>query len=154
MELREYLIYAIILSAVTGIVGAISHSVLEGECEAAIGVISLALLAAPIVGGVSSGGFGGFPEYVEVGVSGGYAEVSEEAFISGVESYLCAEYSLAPDEVEITLSGYSFPEARAEELTVRLEGVSALADARGMKAEIEELFLLGNGVCRVVIDIG
>lgn len=154
MELSEYLIYAVILSAVTGIIGAVSHTALENECASAIGVIVLALLAAPIVGGLSSGDLGGFPEYVEVGATGGYAEVGEEAFISGVEGYLCAEYSLAPEEVELALSGYSFSEARAAEMTVRLSGMSVFADARGMKAEIEELFLLDNGVCRVVMDIG
>ena len=153
MGLGEYLIVAVALSAVMGVIGALSHTALASECETGIGIICLATVLTPIVGIVASSDVPTLPDYtVEAGLEGDYAEVGEGALLLAITGYLSDKYSLSAEEVCVTGEGYSFTEARFSRLTVRLAGNSALADVRGMRDEIGKLFLSDGGECRVVID--
>lgn len=155
VELGDYILMALLLSAALGVVGAISHPVLFDESRSAIGVLCLFALASPLVAFIPS--LVDLPALLpggdsSVSVSGGYAEVSEEAFSRGISEYISDEFSLAPELVNARTEGFDFTEMRAERVTVSLSGEAALADARGIRLTVLELFVKEGGECEVVIS--
>lgn len=155
MELNDYLVLAIALSGVLGIIGLLGHPSVKGESEAAIGIVCLFALISPLSAVIGS--IGGLPELELPGESipvGGYAEVSASAFCEGVASYISSRYSLDSECVSVEVCDFSFREMRAGFVSVRLVGSAIFADIPGIRSDVRENFLSDGGECKVVIDIG
>lgn len=148
------MLLALALSGVLGLIGALAPPALEREAEAAIGVICLLSLAAPVVGIVGSLGSIGdsIPEYVPAVGEGGYLEVSEQAFADGIERYIAEEFSLPEECVEVRLSGFDFEAMSAAEARVLLYGTAAMGNIGGIRECVSEKFLSEGGRCEVVIN--
>ena len=150
--LSQYMMLALSLSALLGLIGALAHPSLSREAEMGIGALCLAALASPILSALPSlsdiplsGG--------EIPVlSGGISEVGEEAFGEGVRAYLCSELSLAEGEVGVGVSGLDVASMRASEITVTLSGRAALADGKRIRSMLDSLLSEG-GKCKVVIKL-
>lgn len=152
MSLGEYIVFVVSVSALTGVIGLLSHSALEKEVRGAIGVIGILTLLSPLLSllsGMSSGGIPVPDKYIPA--EGGYADVSEEAFLLGVGRYLSESYSLSADNIEIMCNGFEPTQMRADGITVSLSGSAAVADVRMIREDIKNNFLTSGGEARVVI---
>lgn len=91
------------------------------------------------------------PELSEDGLTEDYVNVAEDAVCRGVESVICSELSLNPDEVRVVLFGFDVQRMEAERVLVLLSGVASAAD----RIKIDQLVnSIGIGRCEVEIEIG
>lgn len=153
-ELNEYIVFALMLSAATGVISALSHRALARETELAVGVICLLSLSLPIAASVPSILDIPRPSSTPVAEAvGGYLSVSEEAFCVGVREYVAEELSADEENVIVSLEGFNFSTMRAERITLTLSGAAAVGDVRALKQDVRSLFLGEGGECKVVIDL-
>ncbi len=151
--LKEYLILAVALAVVMGVLGALSHPDFAAEARSALGVISLFALMAPLIPLVSSGvelpSFDDFtvPEYGD-----GYTEVAADAYEEGLRCAIAERLSISEEAVSVSLTDIDIASMRAREISVTLGGEAALSDTRSMREWIKESFLLEGGICEVVIN--
>lgn len=153
----EYLSFVIGAAAVVALGGLLAHGgVTEKSTRAALGVILLATVATPLVGGIRELG-----ELTLDGVLGDYSveideedsacyETAEEAFCEGIRSEVCAEFSLEADEVTVLVFGFELTEMRAEKIKIILSGRAACADSRSIAAHVRGA---GLGDCEVELEL-
>ncbi len=154
-EIKEYIILAVCLCTLIGIISLILHSGLTKESNMALGAICLFALLSPAVGLI-----GAVPEmpdiddiYIPVGLPGGYVEVSEMAFCEGICIAVADRLGCEPADAFVRTEGFSFENMRAECITVTLSGEAALADTRSLKPWLTDEFLTDGGICKVVIKL-
>lgn len=154
-ELGEYIIFALALSSVLGLIGSLSHPSLAREGEAAIGILCLFSLVSPIAAAIPSLLDLPRPEQSLPAIGeGGYVELSEAAFADGIREYISGEFSLDRAEVSVDISDFDFTAMRAGGVVVRLIGSAALSDVRGIRDTVKSNFISDGGECKVVIDVG
>ena len=146
---------ALSLSVALGLVGAAAHPQFSQQTQAAIGVLCLFSLAAPVAAAIPSLFC---PPSVEESIpaltpEGGYIELGEQAFAEGISKYVAEELSADEDEIEIEISGFDFEAMRAERITLTLSGSAVLGDLRGIRQSLLGNFVAEGGSCEVVIDL-
>ena len=145
---------AITLSLFISVVSVMSHPSYKAECNMALGILSLASLAVPILS--LFGSLGEFPEldsFPESDLSGGVVEVTEEAFSEGIERSVGDKYGIPSGEVSVMVSGFSFGKMTADKIIVVLSGTSVTADSRGISDFVRENFC-PEGHCEVKLKFG
>lgn len=155
LDLGEYIVMALSLSVALGLIGAAAHPQLSRETEAAIGVLCLFALAAPVAAAIPSLLD---PPSIEESIpaltpEGGYIELGERAFTEGISRYVAEELSVGEDEIALEVSGFDFEAMRAERITLILSGSAVLSDLRGIRQSLLGNFVAEGGSCEVVIDI-
>jgi hypothetical protein len=85
-------------------------------------------------------------------ITGGYSEVSREAFAYGIAEAVSQRLNIDSEMIAVTVDGFSFNIMRAGGLRVVLPPEAALSDVRGLAIWLEENFLSEGGRCEVVID--
>ncbi len=152
MDFKEYIVLAITLSLFISVVSVMSHPSYKAECNMALGILSLAALAVPVLSLVTS--LGEFPEldtFPEYDLSGGTVEVSEKAFAEGITLAIEEKYRLPSGEVSVIISGFSFAKMKAERITVVLSGTSVASDSRSIAEFVYENFC-PEGRCEVKLN--
>ncbi len=89
-------------------------------------------------------------ESIDFDTDSALEEVSENAYIGGVRSFVSEEFSLNIDDISVTAEGFDVMNMRAERLTVILSGDAALADYRAIR---ERLLKNGFEGCEVKIEV-
>lgn len=79
-----------------------------------------------------------------------FYERTVSAFSEGVQKFVCEEYRLATDDVDVIVRGLDVKTMRAEKITVILCGRAMIADARLIVETVEDA---GLGKCEVKIDV-
>ena len=152
--LNDYFALMLLLCLGAGLLGALLNEDARDISILAIGVIFLSSLASPFLSVISELGDIPTPEDSSVIPRGGLADAIEESFVRGVEEYICTEWNVPPEDVEVEVIGFLATEARVSELRVKLFGAGALADTRSMREALLREFALPDGKCTVVIDFG
>ena len=151
--LRDYFTLMLFVSLSAGVLGTILHDSLRDISLMAIGIISLCALVSPLREVVSAladpPSFSAFSEIPE----GGLSDTLRDSFLLGVKGYISSEWHIPEDDVSLSMDGFCNVDVRAAELAVSLSGAGALADVRGMRERLEELFVLPGGKCVVVIEL-
>lgn len=154
-EVEQYIILALALSGVLGILGAASHPALSREGSLAIGALCILSLAAPIAMAIPE--LFELPSFnaeeIEVIGGGEYKATLEEAFVRGAETYIAEEHGLDPSDVKVELSGFDECSMRAECVTATLSGRAVLANIGAIRETVLTELVSEGGECKVVIDI-
>ena len=153
-DFNQYIILAVSLSLFISVVSVMSHPSFKAECNMALGILSLAALAAPILSLVTS--LGNFPELdflPEYDISGGAVEITKEAFDEGIERAIADKYRISCGDVSVISEGFSFSSMRAERITVVLSGSAVTSDSRDLAEFVKENFC-PDGRCEVKLDFG
>jgi hypothetical protein len=144
--MKEYLITLIVVSLIcslgTGLIrGALSRSVRMG----AVSILMLLTLS-PLVGAVRdiADGSAALPELPEAEVGGDFLASLEAAYLAGGERALVDGLSIGEGDVELSCRGFSYPELRAQTLTVTLSGAGLRADPQRVKDIAAELLKEGG----------
>lgn len=151
-DYEEYIILAITLSLFISVISLMSHPSFKAECNMALGILSLAALAVPLLSLISS--LGEFPEFdtlPDYNLSGGVVEVSEDGFCEGVSLAIEDKYKLSRGDVSVLASGFSFSEMTAERVTVILSGSSVMSDSRDIAEFVQQNFC-PEGYCEVKLS--
>ena len=151
----EYILSAIVISAVFAILGSLSYSQsTEGRERIALSVLLLYFLVFPLPGiahGIADFDVSIFDGQVVLPEDGEYELVAREAFCEGVREAVSDKYGIKKDGIEVGVVGFDFGKMRAEKIKILLSGVGALADWRSIEKYVTEL---GLGECEVEILIG
>lgn len=153
-ELKEYLVLAVSIAAVMGILGALSHPNFAAEARLALGVISLLALLAPIVALFSSRlelpvlDDLYLPEYGD-----GYIEVTALAYEQGLRRAVSEQIGVEEENVLVELGEVDFQSMRVCSLTVILGAEAILSDTRSLREWLKDNFLIEGGICKVVIRV-
>lgn len=153
-DFNQYIILAVTLSLFISVVSVMSHPSFKAECNMALGILSLAALAVPILSLVTS--LGSFPEldfFPEYDLSGGAVEITKEAFEEGIGRAIEEKYRISKDELTVISRGFSFSDMRAESITVILSGGAVTSDSRDLAEFVKENFC-PEGRCEVKLDFG
>ena len=155
VEVEQYIILALALSGVLGVIGAASHPALLREGQMAIGVLCLFTLAVPITGALPSLLELSRSETAEIEVSGdgAFKETVEEAFTEGVREYVASQYGLDISDVSVKVYELDGSSMRAERITVTLSGRAVLANAVAIRESVCSELVSDGGECKVVIDV-
>ena len=158
MSLTEYLISIVVFSIVAGFVSFIAYPAKsEKTIKFATAVLLLYTVMTPVFALISDLGEGDFNELfdssssVENGANEEYVAVAQNAFKEGICKLLCSKFDVKADEMNIFLYNFDFKNMRCEKIKIVLFGKSALSDARGISACVEEE---GLGECEVDIKLG
>lgn len=153
MELGEYMLIALALSAVLGLIGTLAHPTLREECASLIGLLSLLFLISPaasLLSGILSPPEEG--EIIPTFTGGGVSEVTEEAFALGLERYAEEQLSAPSGSVGVRVIGLDRAKMRAEEIRITLGVGAAVGNIRLLGECVRENFLAEGGRYEVVID--
>ena len=80
-----------------------------------------------------------------------YKKAAEDAFVSGIKSMICDNFSLPQENVRVLVSGFVFESMSAERITVFLSGSAVTADNKKIEKYVRES---GAWECDVRIELG
>ena len=154
--MREYLISVVTVSALISVALTVLYKnerELGVAAKGAFAVILLYVTVLPLLGAFSDF------DVSKIKFSSGDFDFSSEsaltssssaAFEEGVKLFLCEEFSLDTDEIDVSCVGFSQENMKAEKIVVTLKGKSKYADIRAIKEKTEKN---GLGECEVKIEI-
>ena len=152
----EYLGFLIVCSSVVGFGGLVFGAGREGATvRLSLGVMLLSVAVIPIVSLIAETITLGeiiFSENMRTEIEGEslYEKTAEEAFCEGVEKLVANEFSVAKEDVEVCVTGFSVERMCADSVKVILSGSAVYVDNRSVAARINGL---GLGRCEVVLEI-
>ena len=156
--MADYIISVVVLCGVVGLVGYFAYpSVSERTLRFAASVLIIYTVIVPALSFVSDLGtdISDIVENIRQESSlrgdGDYLSVAEEAICQGIREAISSKFNMAPENIEVSISGLDFESMRAERIRVLLRGSSALGDYRKIEEYTESL---GLGECEVKIDFG
>ena len=154
--MREYLISVVTVSALISAALTVLYKnerESSGAAKGAFAVMLLYVTVLPLIGAISeldvskikfsSGDF-------DFSSESALASSSSAAFEDGVKLFLCEEFSLDKNEVDVSCEGFSQENMQAEKIVVTLRGKSKYADVWAIKEKTEKN---GLGRCEVKIEI-
>lgn len=140
-------------SAVLGVLGMITYKENSSVEKAAIAIIILYTVAAPIADTVSRGKNELFEEFrlesIDV-TDGGYIQVAKDAFEEGIQRAVADRYSIKKENVSVRAVDFDFSEMKAGKIRILLTGLGVISDTRGIEKYVSSL---GVGECEVDIEI-
>ena len=154
MEFREYLVLAVAVGAMMGVLGALSHPDFAKEVRSMLGVIALFALMAPIASLLSSGLQ--LPSFDEIPIpdyGDGYAELTVAAYEDGLCRAIAERMSIDSSGVSVALSDVDLSSMRAGRVSVVLDKQAILVDVRSLREWLREEFVTDGGNCEVVIQL-
>ena len=150
--MSEYLVFLVSATSVVGFGMLAMRPSEERVGGAALGIILLASILAPLsavfgaVGDLSGEDiFSAQQSTPELDSEG----VVKAAFEAGVASAVADEFSLEVSDIRVYAYGYDFEGVRAERIKIILSGAAAYADSRGIAAFVREG---GLGECEVELE--
>ena len=151
--MNGYFLTVFAACATLGALGMITYKENSAIERAALAIIILYTVSAPIAEAVLSGD-GGFVIDINTNeenmIDDGYIEVAKEAFERGICRAVADKYSLNEGDVSVRAVNFTFSEMKAEKIKVLLTGLAALCDSRGVEKYLNGL---GIGECEVNIEI-
>ena len=143
--MREYLMLALSLAVISSLVGLACHSSLSPTARVAVAIVTLAAMLSPFLEALNSFGEG-LPELAPSvpPPSGGYIEVSQEAFSDGIAQAIEERFSIKSGEVEVECIGFSFSTMRAQTVRLSLKGSALLVDYRELSSYVAQSFTDGG----------
>ena len=148
-----YFLTVFAVCAVLGALGMITYKENFAIERAALAIIILYTVSAPIAEAVLRGGDDFF---IDISVDEskmldeGYIEVAKDAFELGIRRAVAEKYSISIDDVSVRCVNFNFNEMKAGKVKVLLTGLGALCDRRGVEKYLNGL---GVGECEVNIEI-
>ena len=140
-------------SAVLGALGLLTYKENSAMEKAAIAIIILYTVTAPIAEAVRDGGEMLFDELFteEIDISeDGYVQVAKDAFEKGIRRAISDKYSIKEENISVRAVDFNFNEMKAGKIKVLLTGLAVISDTRGIEKYINGL---GLGECEVNIEI-
>lgn len=141
------------ICCIGGILSLLSYG--QGRSESlALGIITLFVIASPIVGAVGELDGESFLDFIEtpdVEIDLGYDTVLEDSFAEGIRLAVSEKFAINKDDIRVRVSGFDIQNMCAEKIRVVLSGKAALADYKAVKKYLEGLSI---GECSVEIEIG
>lgn len=151
--MNGYFLSVFAACAVLGALGMITYKENSALERAALAIIILYTVAAPIAEAVMRND-GDFLVDIDIyegdGLDEGYVEVAREAFEQGVCRAVAEKYSLREADVSVRAVDFDFSEMKAKKIKVLLTGLGALCDRRGVEKYVNGLEI---GECEVNIEI-
>lgn len=147
-----YFLTVFAVCAVLGALGMITYKENSAIERAALAIIILYTVSAPIADAVLSGGEFSIDlraDEAEI-LDDGYLEVAKEAFELGIRRAIAEKYSINLDDISVRSVDFNFNEMKARRIKVLLTGLGALSDRRGVEKYLNSL---GIGECEVDIEI-
>ena len=125
------------------------HSSFRDLTEGVIGVVLVLTVLSPIISLLGNVDLSGPADFVTDGMTAAYEEVSEEAFVRGIEQDVSDRFSLSG--VRITARGFIFSQMRAEYIRVDLSEDFLFSDSRAVREYVEANYTVSDvGRCEVV----
>ena len=151
-DIGYYVNLAIALFATVGVIAQLAPPSFEEWVRRGARVVCFFALAIPIVSALGSLSEIKLPDFdAQSTVTGGYADVSREAFSEGVRLAISDRLGTEESSVQVEIEEFSLESMRALDMTVTLYGAAALFDTRALREWLEESFLSEDGICKVVI---
>lgn len=151
--MSEYVIGVFAICLVGGALMKLSYGSADLS-RLAIAIITIYVIAAPLVSAIKEVDFDGvFEEIESVGgeIDAEYQPYAKSAFEKGICHAVAKEFSLNEDEIEALVSGFDFQKMRADKIKVILSGRAVACDYRLVEEYLNNLDI---GECRVEIKIG
>ncbi len=153
--MNGYFLTVFAVCAALGALGMITYKEKSAVERAALAIIILYTVSAPIAEAVLSGE-NGFSVDLGIGIDDskifddGYIEVAKEAFELGICRAVAERYSINVDDISVRAFDFDFNEMKADKIKILLTGLGALCDRRGIEKYLSGL---GIGECEVNIEI-
>ncbi len=151
--MSEYAITVFSITAICGVLSLVAYG--SGRAESlALGIITLFILASPILGAVADidpDDLIGEIEIPDDEIGSSFSQALEKAYSDGVRSLVAEKFSLNREDIRVKTVGFDTESVSAEKTRVILSGRAALADYRGIEKYLNEAL---EGEIRVEIEIG
>ena len=151
--MSDYFFTVFAASAVLGALGMLTYKENSPLEKAAISIIILYIVAAPIANAVRGGGEDLFfdirienPEVME----DGYVQAAKDAFEDGIRRAISDKYSIKEENIAVRAVDFDFFEMKAGKIKILLTGIGVISDTRSIEKYIKGL---GVGECEVNIEI-
>lgn len=151
--MREYFLSVYALSALLAVISFLIPAGREGDAvRRGISALALCAVLTPVCIAVRGAAGADISDFFpgEIPDETLYAERSEEAFCLGIRKAIAERFSIDPENVSVSVTGYDPGSVRAERICVVLRGRAAIADTRGIRAYVSGL---GVGECEVELEI-
>lgn len=152
--MSEYAIGVFAICVISGVLGLFSYRSGERGERLALAIITLYVIASPLVKAAANFDPEGIGDYLEPGdvrVDDGYSQVAMEAFADGLGAAVAEKFSLDRDLVRVNVVGFDFENMCAQSIEVVLSGRAAMADYRAIERYINDMDI---GECNVEVGIG
>ena len=151
--MNEYFFAVFAATAVLGALGMISYKENSSLEKAAIAIILLYTVAAPIAHAAQNGGNSLFSDIhidnIDVSEDG-YVGVAQDAFEEGIRRAVSDKYSIREEDVSVRAVDFDFVKMRAGKIKILLTGLGVICDTRGIEKYVDGF---GLGECEVNIEI-
>ncbi len=151
--MREYFLSVYALAAVLAVISFLIPEGREGDAvRRGISALALCAVLTPVCIAVRGAAEADISDFLptELPEETLYSERSEEAFCLGIREAVSGKFSIDPENITVSVTGYDPGSVRADKICVILRGRATLADTRGIRAYVSGL---GCGECEVEIEI-
>ena len=148
-----YFISVFVICSGFGVLGILSYDEKNKAQRAALGIIFLYVVLAPVAENLKSVGdatvdFEGIAD--EYGDEG-YEQIGETALSNGIRRAIAEKFSVSEGDVSVILRNFDFNEMKSDSVSVILTGKAVFSDSIAIKKFVNDL---GVGKCEVEISIG
>ena len=142
--MREYFLSVYALAALLAVIAFLIPGGAEGDAvRRGISALALCAVLTPVCIAVRGVAEADIAELLP-------AEMPEEAFCLGIREAVAGRFSIDPENITVSVTGYDPGGVHADKICVILRARAALADTRGIRAYVSGL---GCGECEVEIEI-
>ena len=147
--MKEAALFVLCMCILTAALSFLSYKAGDKAQRFGLGIILLAALASAAYGAISD--FSPELTVEQAGASGGFEELTEEAFCQGISLGIAEEFGLESAQIKVAVRDFDYSALKAREIRITLFGKAALADLRGIRG-----FVVENNFCdgEVFIDFG
>lgn len=148
--MKEYIFTLAVVAAVTSIALSLAHSDMKKPTGAALGILVLCTVAAPIGGLVASLSEAALalPSVDSTVMTDECEDTVRAAFEDGIASAVAEHLGREKENIEVRCDGFNMSDMRADKIHVRLTGAAALADPQQVRRYVVENFT-EKGECTV-----
>lgn len=154
--MSAYLTGLISISALVGVCSYISYGEKQDKClKAASSLILIYIVFSPAVtlikDVVDFENYGeSLSDYIESIGETELGKSAEESFCDGIKKYVCDQFSLSQDEIDVRVFGFDFEKMRAQKIKIILSGKAVFADNRAISDRVTKN---GLGECEVELSV-
>lgn len=151
--MREYFLSVYALAALLAVIAFLIPGGAEGDAvRRGISALALCAVLTPVCIAVRGVAEADIAELLpaEMPEETLYSERLEEAFCLGIREAVAGRFSIDPENITVSVTGYDPGGVHADKICVILRARAALADTRGIRAYVSGL---GCGECEVEIEI-